>query len=170
MSLTWKEVIGLSETATKRSDYDAFKTFEQNLESLVNHFGVASMKREIIDAVDDGADLITFGLQWVAYLSKQHQTKGYDGRNEIACERCNRLYLAYIDEIGKYECENQCILNLYNMHRTLVQTATQVILHGMIYQLAKEDTERSFAILSVMKKASGWGDSFTEFYTRMPLI
>jgi hypothetical protein len=123
----------------------------------------------------DSNDLEHFILTWVSCLGKNFETHRYDARNEYACRVCSSLCKAM--EVESYP-EFQCVEYITNnMHRTLIQTPTFVLLYGLYSYWDKwdfwEGKEAMFDVLgdsSSLNGASGKEEIVYDSLKHVPLI
>ena len=112
-------------------------------ETFFNDFNKKPMYEDAEECVrlaikDGNMGLIEdFVLNWMMVLAENYRSNRFDGRNEMACRKCNELLTA-LNRSTDDVCDLLMMHMVNNFHRTLCQTATYVLLY-CVYVLEKKD-------------------------------
>ena len=127
------------------------KKFETEMSNIVNCLILDSVYREVdIDLeLMESSDrrFIDFGMQWILCFAESYSEHLFDARNREACMLCNNLRLqlimsGYIDPKDASYSNQRVVQLKRTMHRTLMQSATKVVLYAMLKQaIVVEDNQ-----------------------------
>lgn len=160
---------------TKEKYDEENKVFSRELESLVNTFCLDSVYKKayedlLLDCKNGNTSFIDFGIAWVCFFGKQYRNGCYDGRNEFSLSVCSRLSTVFEERGIAVDTTQDYRLQYAGnaMHRTLIQSATQVVLYAMYMQAIKED---KYIVRNCMDSAvPTWADNPIKYFTGMPMI
>lgn len=148
----------------KKEDNNVFSRFER----IFNSFSKSPMYDDISLAVSlDSKSVIEFAYEWIYALSELKRNGRYDERDKYACEVCQKLQ----NRLGLFGEREYLLIDrlLVYMHRTNIQTATFVILYGLVEGYENYyDKESIGSLCSAMEVTSV--EELKDMFRHVPMI
>lgn len=160
------------------SKYDKnIELFESKLSDYVNTFNTRPLfkgiDQEVRELPPDDNSFIEFAKEWIIALAEDYRSGRFDARNEFSCRTCfdilttmkNQGYIENNPECKDLRMERVSVF----MHRTLIQTSTQLVLYAMLRQAEHNQDERTLSVLRESVPLDCM-NSLGEYFSGFPLI